>query len=112
MIKLTRLNGCLLVLNSDLIKSAQASPDTMITLLTGEKLIVRESCTEVVARMVSFRARLLAEVAKLLPPPRADSLQMVTAASLSSALTSEATNSSAISPEIAQRRRRREEDEE
>jgi hypothetical protein len=32
-----------MVLNSDLIKTAEASPDTMLTLINGEKLIVRES---------------------------------------------------------------------
>ena len=42
MIELTRLNGTPMVLNSDLIKTAEASPDTMLTLITGEKLIVRE----------------------------------------------------------------------
>ncbi len=42
MIELTRLNGTPMVLNSDLIKTAEASPDTMLTLINGEKLIVRE----------------------------------------------------------------------
>ena len=42
MIELTRLNGTPIVLNSDLIKTAEASPDTMLTLINGEKLIVRE----------------------------------------------------------------------
>ena len=42
MIELTRLNGHPMVLNSDLIKTAEASPDTMLTLINGEKLIVRE----------------------------------------------------------------------
>ena len=42
MIELTRLNGQPMVLNSDLIKTAEASPDTMLTLINGEKLIVRE----------------------------------------------------------------------
>ena len=42
MIELTRLNGRPMVLNSDLIKTAEASPDTMLTLINGEKLIVRE----------------------------------------------------------------------
>ena len=42
MIELTRLNGNPMLLNSDLIKTAEASPDTMLTLINGEKLIVRE----------------------------------------------------------------------
>lgn len=67
MIELTRLNGTPIVLNSDLIKIAEASPDTMLTLITGEKLIVREETTEVVERVLAYRARLLASVAKRLP---------------------------------------------
>ncbi|MGA3373059.1 MAG: flagellar FlbD family protein [Terracidiphilus sp.] len=67
MIELTRLNGAPIVLNSDLIKTAEASPDTMLTLINGEKLIVREECGEVVERVIAYRARLLASVARRLP---------------------------------------------
>ncbi len=51
MIEVTRLNGNPMVLNSDLIKTAEASPDTMLTLINGEKLIVRETCAEVMERV-------------------------------------------------------------
>lgn len=64
MIELTRLNGRAMVLNSDLIKTAEASPDTMLTLINGEKLIVREEIAEVVERVLAYRARLLAVVAR------------------------------------------------
>jgi len=67
MIELTRLNGSPMVLNSDLIKTAEASPDTMLTLINGEKLIVREDTAEVVERVLAYRSRLLASVAKRLP---------------------------------------------
>ena len=67
MIELTRLNGTPIVLNSDLIKTAEASPDTMLTLINGEKLIVREECAEVTERVLAYRARLLAGVARRLP---------------------------------------------
>ena len=67
MIELTLLNGNPIVLNSDLIKAAEASPDTMLTLINGEKLIVRESTAEVVERVLAYRARLLANVARRLP---------------------------------------------
>jgi flagellar protein FlbD len=66
MIELTRLNGHPMVLNSDLIKTAEASPDTMLTLINGEKLIVREEIGEVVEKVRAYRARLLAVVAKRL----------------------------------------------
>jgi flagellar protein FlbD len=66
MIELTRLNGKAMLLNSDLIKTAEASPDTMLTLINGEKLIVREDLAEVVERVLLYRARLLAAVARRL----------------------------------------------
>lgn len=66
MIELTRLNGSPLMVNSDLIKTAEASPDTMLTLITGEKLIVRETCPEVMERIVTYRAHLLSDVARRL----------------------------------------------
>jgi flagellar protein FlbD len=64
MIELTRLNGNTMVVNSDLIKTAEASPDTMLTLINGEKLIVREEIGEVIERVLVYRARLLAVVGK------------------------------------------------
>ncbi|HUB52578.1 MAG TPA: flagellar FlbD family protein [Terracidiphilus sp.] len=64
MIDLTRLNGSTMVVNSDLIKTAEASPDTMLTLINGEKLIVREEIGEVVERVLAYRARLLAAVGR------------------------------------------------
>jgi flagellar protein FlbD len=77
MIELTRLNGNPMVLNSDLIKTAESSPDTMLTLINGEKLIVREELAEVVERVLASRARLLAAVAKRLPNS-GDFLRVVT----------------------------------
>jgi len=59
MIELTRLNGQKLFVNCDLLKYAESSPDTVLTLLTGDKIVVRESCEDVVAFGVSFRARIL-----------------------------------------------------
>ncbi len=67
MIELTRLNGNLMLLNSDLIKTAEASPDTMLTLVNGEKLIVRENCAEVMERVLAYRARLLVALSRQLP---------------------------------------------
>jgi flagellar protein FlbD len=55
------------VLNSDLIKTAEASPDTMLPLINGEKIIVREACEDVAERVLAYRARLLSAVARHLP---------------------------------------------
>ncbi len=59
MISLTRLNGETMVLNSDLIRYAEANPDTVITLVTGEKIVVAESCDDLVARVIEYRSGLL-----------------------------------------------------
>jgi len=59
MIQLTRLNGSRLTVNCDLIKYAEAAPDTMLTLITGEKLVVLEPCHEVSARTLEYRASVL-----------------------------------------------------
>jgi len=61
LIELTRLNGRALVVNCDLIKYVEAAPDTMLTLVTGEKIVVRESCADVVARASAYRVHLLRE---------------------------------------------------
>jgi len=55
MIHLTRLNSASMVLNSDLIEHIDITPDTVITLTTGQILRVRESAEEVVCRIVEFR---------------------------------------------------------
>ena len=59
MIELTRLNGSPLAINCDLIKYAEASPDTVLTLITGEKLVVLEPCREVSQRTMDYRAAIL-----------------------------------------------------
>jgi flagellar protein FlbD len=59
MIQLTRLNGQSVTVNSDLVKQIENSPDTMITLLNGEKIIVRETVEQIVDRTVAFRRRVL-----------------------------------------------------
>jgi flagellar protein FlbD len=59
MIELTRLNGSPLAINCDLIKYAEAAPDTVLTLITGEKLVVLEPCSEVSQRTLDYRAAVL-----------------------------------------------------
>lgn len=57
MIKLTRFRntGGEFVVNADLIETVEATPDTVITLTTGHKLIVQQSVDEVVQRVVAFK---------------------------------------------------------
>jgi flagellar protein FlbD len=55
MIKLTRLNHVPLILNSDLIEHIDTTPDTVVSLTTGQKFMVLESSDEVVEKVIQFR---------------------------------------------------------
>jgi len=55
MIRLTRLNGEEFIVNADLIRYVDSRPDTFITLEGQERVIVRESLEEVVARCVAYQ---------------------------------------------------------
>lgn len=59
MIELTRLNGHRLIVNCDLIKFAEATPDTILTLMTGEKVVVRDSLEDVCERTRVYRSQVL-----------------------------------------------------
>ena len=54
MIQLTRLNGRPLVVNAELIKFVEETPDTVVTLRDDEKILVKERAGEVVARAVEY----------------------------------------------------------
>jgi len=58
---LTRLGGRELALNPDLMERAEATPDTVITMVDGHKIVVAESLTEVVDRVRTWRASVAAE---------------------------------------------------
>ena len=58
MISLTRLNHIPIVVNSDLIEHIEATPDTVVALTTGQKILVLESADEIIDRVVRFRRRL------------------------------------------------------
>ena len=55
MISVTRLNHAEIVLNSDLIEYIDVTPDTVITLTTGQKILVLEPAGVVVDRVIEFR---------------------------------------------------------
>lgn len=54
MIQLTRLNGKALTLNAILIESLEETPDTMITLVTGKKIMVLEPVDDVVEKIQRY----------------------------------------------------------
>lgn len=57
MIKVTRINGAELLLNAELIQTIESTPDTLITLIDGRKLMVNENVDEVVRRIITYRRK-------------------------------------------------------
>lgn len=57
MIKLTRLNNHVVAINPDHIGWADATPDTTLCMIGGDKIIVRETLDEFIALVVDFRRR-------------------------------------------------------
>jgi flagellar protein FlbD len=55
MIAVTRLDGSALVVNADLVEWIEQTPDTVIALVNGEKLLVRERPDELVRRVVEYK---------------------------------------------------------
>ena len=60
MIRLTRLNNQPLAINSDLIKWVESAPDSVITLISGEKVVVKETVDQIITEVLAFRRALLA----------------------------------------------------
>lgn len=54
MIALTRLNGEQFVINAEKIRTVEATPDTVVCTDTGDKMMVRESLTEVMRRAIDY----------------------------------------------------------
>ena len=64
MITVTRLNGKQIVVNADLIRTVESNPDTTITLINGDHMLVQESMQQVIDRVVEYGRSLR----KLTPP--------------------------------------------
>ncbi len=60
MIRLTRINETAFYVNGELIAFIDTTPDTVLTLTTGEKVRVRERAEEVVDRVVEYKRRVAA----------------------------------------------------
>lgn len=59
MIKVTRLNGKEFILNAELIELVESTPDTVITLTSGKKMVVSEPVDEIVKRVIQYRSNIL-----------------------------------------------------
>ncbi len=59
MIQLTRINHVPLVLNADLIEHMETTPDTVVSMTSGQKFVVLESSDDVIRKVIEFRREIL-----------------------------------------------------
>lgn len=55
MIELTKLNDMKIMVNADIIEMVEETPDTVVTLTTGKKMIVKESRQEIRDLVIAYR---------------------------------------------------------
>jgi flagellar protein FlbD len=55
MINVTRLNGNRFVVNAEQIRYLEATPDTVITLISGDRFMVKESMEEIIKRAIEYQ---------------------------------------------------------
>ena len=78
MILVTRLNGHPVALNCDLIERAEATPDTVLTLVDGTKYLLEDSVVDIVNKVRAFRASVIALAQQLeLAPADVPTLRVV-----------------------------------
>ena len=58
MIKITLLNNKSIYINAELIEAVEKTPDTIITLTTEKKIIVREDVDEIISRVIEYKRRI------------------------------------------------------
>ncbi len=66
MIEVTRLNGSIFFINPDQILTLEATPDTVISLLNGDKLIVTETPDILIDRFIQLKKRIACELPTVL----------------------------------------------
>lgn len=69
MIKVTRLNHVPLFVNSDVIQHIDMTPDTVITLTNGQKLMVLETADDIVQKIIAFRRSVVGGSPVIPAPP-------------------------------------------
>jgi len=65
MIQVSRLNGSEYYLNPNLIETMEATPDTILTLVSEKKLIIKESCTEIKKRIIEYNRKIFIEKSEI-----------------------------------------------
>jgi flagellar protein FlbD len=62
MITVTRLDNSKLLINLETIKFIEATPDSLVTFVNGDSLIIRESLEEIERRVIDYRVRTLQQL--------------------------------------------------
>jgi len=57
-IAVTKLNGEKFVVNAELVEMVESTPDTIVSLTTGKKYMVRETVDDVVDRIIQYRRQI------------------------------------------------------
>jgi len=55
MIKVMKFDGNTIVINADMIETVECTPDTVISLTTKNKILVKESIDEVIAKVLEYK---------------------------------------------------------
>ncbi|MFH0920094.1 MAG: flagellar FlbD family protein [Fibrobacterota bacterium] len=59
MVKVTRINGTQLVINAELVELIEFTPDTIVTLTTGKKVILKDNVDDLIRRIVEYKRTVL-----------------------------------------------------
>jgi len=59
MIRLTKINGQEFFINCDLMEFIESTPDTIISLTTGKKVIVKETAEDIIEKVIEFKSKAL-----------------------------------------------------
>lgn len=57
MITVTRINDQTITINAELIEFIESTPDTIISTITGKKILVKDSVEEVIEKVIRYRQR-------------------------------------------------------
>ena len=68
MVLVSRLNGKEFFVNADLIEFIEETPDTVITLTTGKKVVVEESAQVLIERIIAFRTKVFTQLPTIVKP--------------------------------------------
>ncbi len=74
MVFVTGLNGTSFAINGELIEHAEATPDTVITLTTGNKFVVKETLAELAEKVLVFRHAVMTGVFPAATEPRGEEI--------------------------------------